>query len=71
MTDRSSTPGLERRYVSGYGRTKHILDESKPHTDAMNDGYGLCGAFGGYPLDGRDRPVCKRCSKASSSDERR
>ena len=48
-------------YVTGYGTKKHIRDDAKPHTDNVNDGYGLCGAYGGHPQDGQDLPVCKRC----------
>ncbi len=56
----------EVRYVAGWGRTKHILDRSKPHTDVLNDGYGLCGVFGGYHLDARHRPVCQHCARVAS-----
>jgi hypothetical protein len=64
MTCRAGTDVV--RYVAGYGKSKHILDPTLPHTDKLNDGYGLCGHYGGYPMDDPDRPVCKLCQRKAA-----
>lgn len=48
----------DEEFVYGYGRTKHIRD---PYY--LGPTKGLCGAFGGYPMDAPDRPLCKRCER--------
>lgn len=53
------------RYVYGYGRTKHIFDETREGRGWRESEPALCGAYGGYPREEPERPVCKRCAKAA------
>lgn len=51
------------RYLYGYGAKKHIASGVKKADDYRGDEEALCGAFGGFPRDEPERPVCKRCWK--------
>lgn len=53
-------------YVYGYGKTKHILDSARQPDDAFRETVGLCGAFGGYPFEEPERPLCMRCEKIAA-----
>lgn len=57
----------DTEWVYGYGRTKHIKDDTgtagNRYRVHQGEDVGLCGAYGGHPNPKPDRPVCKRCQR--------